>query len=830
MKTHNCFLFLARPAGLFVGFIAAGLFSSAGQSHATNISETKPNIVYILADDLGYGDVHTYNSQSKIPTPNLDRLAAQGMRFTDAHAPDAVCTPTRYGLLTGRYAFRSRVNTGVLPPWGETLIEDERLTVPALLKRHGYATACIGKWHLGWTWPTTDGQPPSSKDGIGNVDFTKTISNGPTKRGFDSYFGVDLPNFPPYCFIENDRTVGIPSLAAPQTKGGFNRPGPVVPGWNLTNIMPEITRRAVHYIEDAAAVTPNTPFFLYFPLTAPHYPIVPAAEFQGRSQAGAYGDYVAQVDSTVGEIMAALDRTGFAKNTLVVFTSDNGPEVASEVGIGAYDRIKEYSHRSMDGLRGVKRDAWEGGHRVPFIARWPDHVPTNAVSEEIICHVDLLATCAALLGEKLPANAGEDSYDIMPALLSPKLRKPIREATVLHSSKGPLAIRQGDWVLIDAPSGDGNHEPEWFKKERGYQTNAFAGELYNLRDDLIERKNLYGEKPEIVQRLKPLLDKYKSEGRSAPLPKQKTAANEELRGEPHVYKTVGDRELNLYLVKPEGWKPTDQRPGLVLYHGGGWSGGSPALLQPQAKYFASRGMVCALVQYRLVKTPGEPPTNCIQDAKSALRWVRSHASELGIDPQRIGAAGGSAGGHLAAFTGMVDGMDDPADDLRVSPKPQAMILFNPVYNNGPGQYGHARVGDRFKEFSPAHNITSNAPPAIVFFGTEDKLVSVKTTEEFKAGMQAVGVRCETKFYEGKGHAFFNNEPYRSLTLIEADKFLASLGWLQGPPTITAPAEDGSPATTGPETAAERDERMKWWREARFGMFVHWGLYSGLAGN
>ena len=480
-------------------------------------AESKPNIVYILADDLGYGDVHSYNPQSKIPTPNLDRLAREGMRFTDAHAPDAVCTPTRYGVLTGRYAFRSRMTSGVLPPWGAPLIEEGRLTVPTLLRKHGYATACIGKWHLGWGWPTKDGESPSSKDGIGNVDFTKPISGGPITRGFDSYFGVDLPNFPPYCFIENDRTVGIPSIASPQTKGGFNRPGPVVAGWNLTNIMPEITTRAVRYIEDAAANSPARPFFLYFPLTAPHYPVVPAAEFKGRSQAGEYGDFVAQVDATVGEVMAALARTGLAKNTLVIFTSDNGPEVASEVTIGAYDRIKEYGHRSMDGLRGVKRDAWEGGHRVPFIARWPKHVPAGAVSEETICHVDLLATCAAMLGDTLPVNAGEDSYNILPALLKRKLSKPIREATVLHSARGSLAIRQGDWVLIDAPSGDGNREPEWFKQERGYQTNQFAGELYNLREDLAQKHNLYAGKPEIVQRLKPLLEKYKFEGRSAPV-------------------------------------------------------------------------------------------------------------------------------------------------------------------------------------------------------------------------------------------------------------------------------------------------------------------------
>jgi len=479
----------------------------------------KPNVVFILADDLGYGDVRCYNAQSKIPTPNLDRLAAEGIRFNDAHARDAVCTPTRYGALTGRYAFRSRLKAGVLPPWGAPLIEEGRLTLPALLRQGGYATACIGKWHLGWDWPAKDGLAPSSKDGLGNVDFAKPIANGPTTRGFDYYFGVDLPNYPPYCFLEDDRTVGLPSVAAPLQKGAINRPGPMLSGWNLTNVLPEITRRAVRYVEDPART--SRPFFLYFPLTAPHYPVVPTDEFKGRSQAGDYGDFVAQVDGTVGEVLSALARTGLATNTLVIFTSDNGPECV-EVDPGAYARIRSHGHWSMDGLRGVKRDTWEGGHRVPFLARWPGHIPAGATSAETICHVDLIATCANLLGTKVPPNAGEDSYNILPALLGRKPERPIREATVLHGGNGNFAIRQADWVLIDAASGDGNGgkkrpgEPDWLKQERGYAENEFPGELYDLKHDLAQRRNLYGEKTEVVRRLKALLEKYKAEGRSTP--------------------------------------------------------------------------------------------------------------------------------------------------------------------------------------------------------------------------------------------------------------------------------------------------------------------------
>jgi arylsulfatase A len=510
----------------FLIAVTALLTLSAARAGFCAADRRPPNIVFILADDLGYGDVGCYNRNSKIPTPNLDRLASEGIRMTDAHAATSLCTPSRYAILTGRFSWRTRLQSGVLAPWAAPLIAADRLTVAGLLRQHGYATACIGKWHLGWNWPTKDGKPPRSggdrrNDRLSNVDFTRPIADGPATRGFDYYFGVDLPNYPPYCFIENDRTVGVPSLPDAGIAEGFNRPGPMAPGWKLVNILPELTRRATRYIGESSRS--KKPFFLYFALTSPHYPIVPAAEFQGKSKAGAYGDYVVQTDWTVGQVLDALGRSGVAGNTLVIFTSDNGPEVTGEVKPGVYDRARTYKHYSMGELRGAKRDAWEGGHRLPFIARWPGKIEAGSVGNQTICHVDFMATVAGLLDVKLPPNAGEDSFSLLPMLCGTKPGRPLREATVHHSGSGKFAIRKGDWVFIDAHSGDdnGQHgEPPWFEDERGYKEDNLPGELFNVRDDLSERRNQYAERPEVVRELKALLTQYQQDGRTTPGPAQ----------------------------------------------------------------------------------------------------------------------------------------------------------------------------------------------------------------------------------------------------------------------------------------------------------------------
>lgn len=505
-------MFVRRRQFLRMLGVCAVIVAANGWLATGHVAAQVPNVVYILADDMGYGDLACQNPETKIPTPYLDRLATQGIRFTDAHSPSAVCTPTRYALLTGRYCWRTRLKSGVLRPWGRTLIEADRLTVPAMLKKRGYATACIGKWHLGWDWRTADGKPvPVGSYGEG-IDFSKPVGGGPTTRGFDYYFGTSVPNYPPYCFMENDHTVGIPDRPKPNTM--FGNKGPMIEGWRLEPILPELTRKAVEYIDSAEKKNPRAPFFLYVPLTAPHTPIEPAAQFRGKSKAGRYGDFVHQVDWTVGRVMAALKRNGLDENTLLIFTSDNGsPERdGSKRSTGPVGSVRKLGHFPNRPWRGRKGDAWEGGHRVPFLARWPGRFPAGAVSDEPICHVDLMATLGTLLGEKLPPDAGEDSYNILPALEGKKSDQPIREAVVHHALNGTFCVRQGKWKLILGLGSGGFTKPGRVKPQAG----GPKGQLYDLQADPGEKNNLWQERPDVVERLTALLETYKREGRSAP--------------------------------------------------------------------------------------------------------------------------------------------------------------------------------------------------------------------------------------------------------------------------------------------------------------------------
>jgi len=467
-------------------------------------SSSYPDIVVIMADDMGYGDLGCYNKDSKIPTPNMDRIAAEGIRFTDAHAPSAVCTPTRYGLLTGRYCWRSRLKRGVLGGYSPLLIDTNRLTLASLLKRRGYATACIGKWHLG----------------LGNrsrTDFSKPLVPGPNQLGFDYFFGISASlDMPPYCYIENDRPTQLPSQTigpGDPRKDGWWRKGAIAPDFKHIEVLPKLTEKATQFIRDHHRKSPKQPMFVYFALPAPHCPIAPAPFVRGRSRAGGYGDYVVEVDWTVGEVLKALEQTGRAHNTLIIVTSDNGSPARTKIKRQPYSLIELFDHYPNGPWRGIKADIWDGGHREPFIARWPARIPAGTVSDQLICLTDLMATFAAIVGEKLPPDAGEDSFNILPALLGRKLQEPIRSAIVHHSGSGMFAIRQGHWKLILGRGSGGFTKPSRIKPAPGEP----QGQLYNLKDDPAEKHNLWAERPDIVRSLTELLQKYQQQGYSRPM-------------------------------------------------------------------------------------------------------------------------------------------------------------------------------------------------------------------------------------------------------------------------------------------------------------------------
>jgi arylsulfatase A len=453
----------------------------------------RPNIVYILADDLGYGDIQALNpDRGRIQTPHLDRLAGQGMIFTDAHSGSSVCTPTRYGLLTGRYAWRTRLQAGVLDGGNdEPLIAAKRWTVAGLLKQAGYRTACIGKWHLGFQSesPTGKGREAKGSRAMG-LPVGARILGGPTTRGFDEFFGCSNARTMA-SLIEGERVIEMIEPIA---------------------MLPRLQAKAVGYIEQrAAAADAGQPFFLYLPLTSPHTPIVPSVEWLGRSGLGDYADFVMMTDAVVGSVLEALERSGVADNTLVFFTSDNGCSPAANT-----QALEKQGHFASERYRGYKADIWEGGHRVAFLARWPGKIAPGTRSSQLICHSDLMATLADLLSIPLPANAAEDSFSILPVLLG-KDSSPVHEAVVHHSIDGRFAIRQGRWKLaLCSGSGGWGSPKDAAAREQGLPDH----QLYDLVADPGETRNLYLEHPEVAEALKALLQRWIADGRSTPGPRQ----------------------------------------------------------------------------------------------------------------------------------------------------------------------------------------------------------------------------------------------------------------------------------------------------------------------
>jgi len=465
-----------------------------------------PNIVYILCDDLGYGDVKALNPQGKIPTPNIDRLAGAGMIFTDAHSGSSVCTPTRYGIMTGRYCWRTRVQKGVLEGYSQRLIVPGRPTVASLLKQSGYSTACFGKWHLGFDWALDDGSTP--KDGIKNaasVDFSKPAKGGPFDCGFDYFYGIAASlDMPPYVYIENDKAVSIPTEIT--SEGG--RSGLTATGFKAVEVLPTLTRKTVAYIDRQAATAKNgNPFFIYMPLNSPHTPIQPSAEWRGKSVLGKYGDFVMETDWAVGEVMAALERNGLTDQTLLIFASDNGCSPAAGI-----PQLEAKGHSPNYIFRGHKADIWDGGHRIPFICRWPGKIKAASTSSQLTCLTDLMATCVEITGSKVPEDAGEDSVSMLPALLG-KDSAPLHEAVVHHSIEGKFSIRQGKWKLELCPGSGGWSKP---KDADALSQGWPKVQLYDMSGDVRESVNVQDKHPEVVERLTRLLEKYVADGRSTP--------------------------------------------------------------------------------------------------------------------------------------------------------------------------------------------------------------------------------------------------------------------------------------------------------------------------
>jgi len=498
--------YFLKTSAVYIGALTVTGCKIGENNSIQNTSKKRlPNIVFILADDMGYGDIQAYNPQSKIPSPNLDRLATEGALFTDAHSGSAVCTPTRYGLLTGRYCWRTELKSGVLwPPDDKPLIDKDRLTIARMLKQLHYYTACIGKWHLGIEWGLDD---------QGKVDFNRPLKSGPTEVGFDEFYGIaGSLDMIPYVFYHNHeptQPVTETQLRLPFPK--FIREGPKGEGFDPGQVLDQLTEQAVAYIDKHAAE--SNPFFLYLPLTSPHKPVWPAERFKDKTGLGPYGDFVNQTDWSVGQVLQALEKNEIADKTLVVFSSDNGsymyrwpqdePDHVQDSGVQGYHPL---NHRANANWRGTKADIWEAGHRVPFIVRWPGHVKSKTRCDKTICLTDFLATCAEITGFSMPDNAGEDSFSLLPLMYGQDWATP-RAPVIHHSSNGMYSLREGKWKMVFGSGSGGREKPIGKPFEKPYF-------LFDLENDPSETTNVIDRYPEIAVRLTENLKTIMQSGRS----------------------------------------------------------------------------------------------------------------------------------------------------------------------------------------------------------------------------------------------------------------------------------------------------------------------------
>ncbi|MEQ1826151.1 MAG: sulfatase-like hydrolase/transferase [Pirellula sp.] len=721
-------------------------------------AEPKPNVIVFLTDDQGWGDLGCYG-HPRIQSPNVDRFASEGMRLTQCYSACSVCSPSRSAILTGRTPYRNGVWRWI-PEGSQYHLRTSEIALPSILKNNGYDTCHVGKWHL-------------------NGLFNSKEHPQPNDHGYDHWLATQnnaAPNhMNPTNFVRNGQSVG--KLEGPSSH--------------------VCVEEAIRWLKDRNDKT--KPFFLSVWTHEPHLPIETADEYlklysdiPDPDQRQHHGN-VTQVDAAFGKLMSAVDTMGYRENTFVMYTADNGPEG---------DGLKGRTRGSTGGLRGRKRHSHEGGIRVPGIVRWPGMVKAGTTSDVPVIGTDIFATVCEITRSAMPKDRVIDSASLVPLFRNAPLARtqPLYWRNHLAPEKYRVAMRDGDWKIVGAED-------------------LSSFELYNLKEDWRESSDLASKYPAKFDELKARLiahdtavlkdgpDWWKDEAPANAKPRANRNANANANTKPistptgkagtpkldipgsiaEVYKTASDYDLYLYLFLPEGHDPNkDKRPAALFFFGGGWTGGTPTQFQQHAKYLASRGMVAAVADYRVKGRQKTSPKECVADGKSAIRYLRTHASRLGIDPSRIAAGGGSAGGHVAAATGTLPGLDDPADDRTISSRSNALLLFNPVYDNGPeGGWNHALVQSYWKDISPADNIDAKCPPALVFLGEKDALIPVSTAKRFQQRMRDVGIVSELELYPGQPHGFFNeskggSEIFRD-TIRKMDRFLVRLGYLTGAP-------------------------------------------------